>query len=209
MVYKSQFEQDKYINLNYFKNKENGVFLDIGANDGVTFSNTYFFEKELNWTGICIEPIDDIFKELEKNRTSININGCAWNDDSIKTFRKLNGNAEMLSGIIDSYNEKHKERIDLECNIFNCTYEDIKVKCYNINSLLKKHKMYHIDFLSIDTEGSELEILKCIDFSMFNIEVILVENNYSDIELKQYIQSKGYRFIKQLDIDELYIKESI
>ena len=51
--YKSQFGQDKFLNENIFKNKRNGVFIDIGAHDGITYSNSYVFEKQLDWTGIC------------------------------------------------------------------------------------------------------------------------------------------------------------
>lgn len=73
--YYSQCGQDEYLNRKIFKNRKNGLFLDIGANDCISFSNTYFFEKELNWKGICIESLPEVFKELEKNRVSINIRG--------------------------------------------------------------------------------------------------------------------------------------
>lgn len=60
----SQAGQDKYLIENIYKNKEKGFFIDIGAHDGITYSNTYYLEKELGWSGICIEPNPKIYKQL-------------------------------------------------------------------------------------------------------------------------------------------------
>src|SRR3972149_7086762 len=74
--YYSQYQQDKWLYENIFKNNTNGFFVDIGASDGIKFSNTYFFEKMLGWNGVCVEPLPDIYKRLIKNRNCICINGC-------------------------------------------------------------------------------------------------------------------------------------
>jgi FkbM family methyltransferase len=202
-MYKGQFLQDKYVNNKFFNNKENGVFLDIGANDGITFSNTYFFEKELNWKGMCIEPIESVYEQLVLNRSSINIKGCAWNCDTTMKFRQVNGGGEMLSGIVDAYNMQHQQRIELESK--ETGYVDIDVQCYDINSLLEKYKLFEIDFLSIDTEGSEYNILQCIDFTRFKIKVIIAENNYNDYEVRKLLASNGYVFDSRLDIDDIFV----
>ena len=68
MSYYSQFSQDKYIYETFFKNKkEPGFFLEIGADDGIRFSNCKFFEETLNWKGIAIEPRNDAFNTLIEN----------------------------------------------------------------------------------------------------------------------------------------------
>jgi FkbM family methyltransferase len=206
MEYKSQYNQDKYLNENFFKDKRNGTFVDIGAHDGVSISNSYFFEKYLNWTGMCIEPMPELFKELEKNRDCIKINGCAWEEDTVKTFRLINGYAEMLSGILDSYDERHKERIELECRIHGGSYRDIEMNCYNVNNLLEKYNLFNIDFMSIDTEGSEFEILKTIDFEKFDIKIVIVENNYNDSKIREFMEMKKYKLHDKLSCDDLYIK---
>jgi hypothetical protein len=72
MKFYSQNNQDKIIN--HLLKKKNGVFLDIGANDGITISNTYYFEKKLNWTGLCIEPIGEVFNILSTNRNCLCLN---------------------------------------------------------------------------------------------------------------------------------------
>ena len=70
--YYSQIGQDKFVN-EFFKGKLNGVFVDIGAHDGESGSNSLFLEKHRNWSGICIEPGPAEYKKLEESRTSINV----------------------------------------------------------------------------------------------------------------------------------------
>lgn len=207
MNYKSQYGQDRFLNENFFKNKKNGVFVDIGAHDGVTLSNSYFFEKDLEWFGLCIEPIPFLFEKLNENRKCIKVNGCAWSENTTKKFRIINGYSEMLSGIVDCYNTEHVKRIDNECKTENGNYEDVDMVCYKLNDLLEENKLFKIDFLSIDTEGSELEILKSIDFDKFDIQIILVENNYNDNSLREFLQSKNFKLNNKLSIDDVFIKK--
>lgn len=205
-MYYSQYGQDKILNEKYFSNKKNGVFLDIGAHDGVSLSNTYFFESELGWSGICFEPIPSVFKKLKGRRNCNLVNGCAWNENTTKTFRVIEGYSEMLSGIVDTYNESHIRRIESECNHYGLSYNDIEVKCYDLNEILIENNIKHIDFISIDTEGSELEILKKIDFSLFDIDFILVEDNYNSIDLDSFLIVNGYKLVETISIDKLYKK---
>ena len=206
MNYNSQYGQDKFLNENFFHNKKNGIFVDIGAHNGISLSNSYFFEKELNWNGMCIEPIPTLFKELDKNRECVKIQGCAWNEDGIKKFRMIKGYAEMLSGILDTYDSNHVKRIEKECESMKGSYEDIEIRCYDINNLLETNKFYKIDFLSIDTEGSEFEILKKIDFEKFDIEVIVVENNYGENKFKEFLSTKNYILNNRLSVDDIFTK---
>ena len=205
MEYKSQYNQDRFLNENLFKNKKNGVFVDIGAHDGVSCSNSYFYEKELGWNGLCIEPIPELFNQLDKVRDCHKIMGCAWNENTTKTFRYVKG-IEMLSGILDTYDDAHIKRIDDECDAEQKQYEDIEMKCYDVNELLEKYNLYNIDMFSIDTEGSEYEILKNIDFKKFNIRVVLVENNYNNQNLVELMVKNGYVLAAKLNIDDVYLK---
>ena len=71
-MFYGQFKQDEYVYNTFFKNKkEQGFFLEIGASNGIHMSNCYFYEKELNWNGIAIEPRKDAYNELIKNRKCI------------------------------------------------------------------------------------------------------------------------------------------
>lgn len=95
-MYHNQVEQDKILNKMFFKNKKYGMFLDIGAHDGLTGSNSCFFERELQWTGICIEPIPEIYEQLCKNRKCKCINACAYNKNGTTKFNRISGYSEML-----------------------------------------------------------------------------------------------------------------
>ncbi len=200
----SQFGQDKYLYKKVFKNKKDGVFVDIGAHDGVSFSNTFFFEN-LGWKGICIEPIPEVFERLQKARKATCIKGCISDKYDTASFLCIKGYAEMLSGILENYEPGHVERIRKEILEKGCTSEVIPVKCYNINRLFLDQGIQHVDYLSIDTEGGELDILKSIDFDQFDIDVIDVENNYGTA-FQNLLEPKGYKLIAKRGPDEIYKK---
>lgn len=202
----SQCGQDKWLANKVFANKQNGVFVDIGAHDGRSFSNSYYFEKQ-GWTGLAVEPLPDIYKKLSETRNCICVNACISEQEGVKIFRKIEGYAEMLSGLVDGYDERHLLRIDRELKQHGGSFADIEVNCLNINSLLSNHGLHNIDYLSIDVEGSELAILNSINFSEFNIAVIGVENNYRDYKIPQFLKKKGFQLHAILG-DEIYINAS-
>lgn len=204
MKYYSQYRQDEFLNENFFKNKRNGVFVDIGAYDGIEGSNSYFFEKHLEWKGLCVEPIPSVFQKLIKNRNCFCEQVAAWKENDIKKFKIIEGYSEMLSGLVDCYEDEHKSRIDLEVKNFNQKTNEIEIKCVDINLLLSKYNLYNIDFLSIDVEGGELEIVKRIDFSKFNIKYITIENNYKNVLIEEVLKKSNFTFINRLNIDDVY-----
>lgn len=206
MKYYSQFRQDEWLNNNYYKNKPNGVFLEIGADDGIDKSNTKFFE-ELGWTGICIEPSPDRFSKLVINRSCICENIAVFDKETEIDFLDISGWGKGLSGIVDSYDNQHVTRIGWELrNPENIGHKTIKVKTNTLNNILENHKVFNIDFCTIDTEGSEYEILKDFDFDKFNIDIIIVENNYGLNNVKNLLESKGYELISKIEIDDVYKK---
>lgn len=78
-MYYSQSEEDRILNEGIFHDKKGGVFVDIGAYDGVSFSNTYYFESSLDWTGLCVEPLKGPFSKLVESRPgSICVQGCVY-----------------------------------------------------------------------------------------------------------------------------------
>ncbi len=199
-----QYEQDRYLYENIFYNKTNGVFVEFGALDGIRFSNTYFFEKYLGWTGICAEPNPTLFPKLKENRNCICINGCISDFVGISKFFLIHGYGVGLSGLIEKYDSNRIDVLKKEIAPYNSTYEIIDVNCYRLNGLLKKHSINHIDFLSIDTEGGELDILKSINFDTFSIDVICVEVHHKDGKIRQFLENKGFVFLKTIGVDEIY-----
>lgn len=197
----SQNGQDYFLENNIFRKIKNGVFVDIGANDGKTFSNTYFFEKK-GWTGICVEPIKDVFEKLEKNRVCKCIHGViSGNDEEFANFFHIPGDLEMLSGILEKYDEKHLERLKREGVEGG---EIISIKNYNFNNIITTND---IDYLSIDTEGSEFDILESIDFSKYTIKVISIENDYNDKRINNFLKEKEFQYLKTIGSDDIYLNK--
>jgi len=205
--YYSQCGQDKFLNEKIFKGKQNGTFLDIGANDGITLSNSYFFEKALGWKGICFEPLKTAFEKLEKCRTSININACAAGEDKMDYFLSVSGYGEMLSGLKSKYDERHLQRVADTVQLHGGSIKEVEVQCYDINKILEKYGYHSIDFISVDTEGNELEILKAIDFSKTHVKAITVENNFKIPDFNNYLITKGFEKLATLDADEVYLNK--
>lgn len=206
-MFYSQWGQDEYIYNNFFKNKKNGYFLEIGADDGLRFSNCAFFEKELGWNGIAVEARKDAFNNLIKNRNCICLNKVLSDKIEETKFLELKGYGIGLSGIIDKYDERHINRINNEIkNPNHKSKEIITVKTEKLNDILDNYDVINIDFLSIDTEGSEIDILKTLDFNKYNINVITIEDNYNDIKLMNFFKDRNYKFVKQIECDKIFIK---
>ena len=204
----SQLGQEKYLNENFFKNKTNGVFVDIGAHDGITLSNTKFFE-ELGWQGICVEPIPEIFEKLKINRKCICEQYAVTDEDGIGEFLVLKGWTEMLSGLANEYVQSHVNRINAEISERGGSKEIIPINTIKLQTLLDRHNITYIDYLSVDTEGNELKILKSIDFNKTKVFSITVENNYNISDFKDYLIPLGFRYETNLTQDEVFINIKI
>lgn len=208
-MYYSQCGQDKYLETNVFKGLKHGIFVDVGAHDGKTFNNTLFFEKMHNWSGINIEPIPNVFDKLVSNRpSSININ-CAIDviNNETRDFMINTGYTEMLSGLVDNYDERHIKRIQAENMKHNSSSTIIKVNTRTLESIFDEYNITKVNYLSIDVEGAELSVLKSINFNKVFIDVIMFENNYEDASgpLVKYLEEFGYTVVnKNQDITMIF-----
>lgn len=209
--YYSQHQQDFVLDRVIFEQDKPGFFLDIGANDGVTYSNTYFLEKNRKWSGICVEPLPNAFQKLSSERSCI-LENCAIGAETKKeVLMEISGYSEMLSGLKKNYNKKHLSRIDSEIDTYGGSRNEIVIDCVKANELLAKHHVIHIDYCNIDTEGSELEILNSIDYSKYEIDVITVEANYKmeRLKIKFSLFLKGYKYVTNLGNDMLFIHKRL
>lgn len=204
-VYYSQVGQDMYVSTHFFPNKTNGTYIEIGAHNGIKCSNTYFFQQQ-GWRGMCIEPITELFEQLQKNRNDqcICIQGCITNFTGQAQFLYVKGHCEMLSGLTQKFDPRHIERIKYEARANGDALELRTVPCYKLNDILYEYGLYHIDYLSIDTEGGELDILKSIDFHTFDIDVITVEDNYGYPEIRVFLEQQGFTLVTTLEQDLVF-----
>lgn len=218
--YYARSGQDKYLNENIFKGKKNGIYVDLGAYDGVESSNTLFFEESLGWSGICVEPLSDVFKKLQKNRDCICINKCAADFNGTLKFMHVNpdicppsprekgrtSNYEKMSGLVKYYSSEHIKIIDNIINKYGGTKNIFECECIDINNIFKLLNSSKIDLLSMDTEGSELSILKHIDFSLYCIDIIVIEVLYSQSDILDYMDSINYMKIAEVGYDWIFKK---
>jgi FkbM family methyltransferase len=211
-MFYSQDNQDKLLEQNVFQGYKHGFFIDVGAHNGIKINNTLYFEKNNGWTGINVEPIKTVFDTLVVNRpNSINLNCAVSNSDGETEFYCNTGHTEMLSGIKSSFDDRHFNRLLTENNQHNCITNVIKVKTKKLETILNEHNISHVNYLSIDVEGAEFEVIKSINFDTVFIDVIGFENNFDDtsIPIIKFLEDKNYVIvIKTQDIFMIH-KESV
>ncbi len=196
----SQLNQDINV-LNIYNNKKDGYFVEIGAADGIFLSNTYLLEMKYNWKGICIEPIPDQYKKLTNNRKCICENVGVYNKSDIEIEFAICEDNKLLSGIYN-YIDHHKNTVDNNKKIFN-------LRTKTLTEILDKNNSpSFIEYLSLDTEGSELEILKGIDFNKYKFGIIDIEHNYIEPRrtlIKELLLNNNYEYLRENNWDDTYI----
>ena len=199
---KSQLKQDLFVLLET-DFKENGFFVEFGATNGVDLSNTHILEKEFHWNGILAEPARAWHTDLQKNRScSIEMN-CVWSDsDSILDFNETN--ETELSTITKYKDNDWASKKRQHGTIY-------PVSTISLVDLLIKHNAPKVvDYLSIDTEGSEYQILSNFDFDAYQFRVITCEHNYTPMREQIYdlLTSNGYqrKYVELSKWDDWYIK---
>jgi FkbM family methyltransferase len=183
-----------------------GFFCEIGAADGKKLSNTFFLEKEKGWKGIISEPAQIFREELVDNRDCQISFKCVFNHSDV--MLAFNETLDPLLSTIESFSENDRHSSSREGgNIY-------EVETITLNDLLEEFfAPNYIDYLSVDTEGSEYEILKNFDFEKYTFGFISVEHNYSETrrDLNQLLTSNGYtRIMTNVSMwDDYYISNSL
>jgi FkbM family methyltransferase len=174
MNFKSQVGQDKWV-CEFFNNKRGGYFLDIGAFDGVIFSNTHYLEKELGWTGICIEAGMMYYSQLVKNRSCECLHNAIYKDNI-----QVNFNENWTAGSINNSGNQVVNAITFE--------------------RLLKGRQKLIDYISLDIEGFEYAALTKFPFKTHESILWTIEHNSHLDEGKQkeqirnIMQTNGYNY---------------
>jgi len=201
-------------------NFKNGFYLECGANNGIRQSNTIFLEKYLGWKGILIEPNLKYLNQCKLHRSSENIfYGCALvSDEQTKTvfgnFDEDHGGEALMAMMDWNPDESLYEVGYIECikDKFK-TRKKVEVPAKTLQSILIENNIKHIDFISLDMEGYEYESLKHFNFSLFDINYILIEHGnrpkYEQIITDLMIKN-NYNLYKKISInDNLYRKNNL
>ena len=197
--FKSQSGEDRKL-LEWFGGLSNGTYLEIGGLDGMTFSNTYVFNKALGWKGVLIELSTQNFAELVKNRpneiATINAGVC----DEKRILHYVEGRG-ATNGIWEFASQSFKDKWWTELTLDSPSVKPLE--CAPLADLLEPHvgPSFFFDFFSLDVEGAEFEILKAIDFSRLGFGIILTEadehHTLKNLVLRNLLESKGYTFLME------------
>jgi FkbM family methyltransferase len=203
---KSQLRQDLFV-ISECDFKVGGFYVEFGALDGIESSNTFLLEKKFLWSGILCEPSKFYHEQLKVNRSAQIDERCVWSSsDSEMDFIDLGNSGLSTLSVFKNkgmHSEERSSMIDLE----------YKVVTVSLNSLLDYHNApRNIDYISIDTEGSEFEILQAFDFDAWNVRIFTVEHNYESFKRENIFKlmtNAGYIRVYQ-DIsraDDWYLKQ--
>jgi FkbM family methyltransferase len=203
--YRSQFGQDAFLDRLVFHGFRDGYFVDVGAHDGESCSNSVFFERERGWRGLCIEPNAAVFERLSRARTAECICCCIAAMPGEAAFLQVTGPSEMLSGMAASYDEEHRRRLEAEAAADGSTYRTITVPAMPLARLLGERHVAEIHFLGIDTEGGEAEILRSFDFAQVFVHAIAVEENYREGGVAGFLGGHGLVPLLRLAVDTVYL----
>ncbi|AWM78508.1 FkbM family methyltransferase [Phenylobacterium parvum] len=197
-----QFLQDLWVAYET-KMRTGGFFVEFGATDGIKFSNTRALETRLGWSGILAEPARIWYPALRRNRACFIDDRCVWT----KTGETLVFNQPAIAAhsTIDAYS-----RGDSLAGT-RAEGRRYEVTTVSLNDLLAHwNAPRRIDYLSIDTEGSELDILQALDFGAWEIRLITVEHNHTPKrrEIHDFLVSKGYqrKFERLSNVDDWYVR---
>ena len=197
----SQQDEDKYIIQYLLKAKiTDGTFLEIGACDGVLYSNSKTLEDHFNFTGILIEPQPLFYSQLVMNRKNCKCYNYAVSNSDDEFIDFIGNNPE--GGIVNNTNTDISKYIN---------WAPYKVKNSKMKDIITKSEFKYIDFMIIDVEGSELELLHSIDFK-FPIFCIIIEA-HSNEQTKnkifgEYLKSNGFTYFERQRGNEVWINKN-
>jgi FkbM family methyltransferase len=189
--------------LHETRHRRSGYFVEFGATDGMELSSTYPLERDFGWTGILAEPNPVWHERLGHNRRSVIEHRCVFT----RTGERVKFAATRYPGLstISEFLSKDGHAKSRE------EHRIIDVETVSLNDLLASHKAPRtIDYMSIDTEGSELSILQRFDFEKWDVGLFSIEHNFTPQEraLDELLFRKGYerRFASYSSGDAWYRK---
>jgi FkbM family methyltransferase len=202
--------EDGYVALNGLDRKlekyldyDNGFYVELGANNGIRQSNTYYFEKRRGWKGVLIEPSPNNYLECRQNRSPENAifcNACVsfdyphkYVDMSYANLMSVSESVDLDLGSVADHLEKSRQHLRNSETVFQ-----FGAVAKPLGTILEEAKAPSlIDLLSLDVEGAELEVLKGVDFSKHNFKFMVIECREID-RMQSFLLERGYALREKL-----------
>ena len=185
---------EKELVWQFFGRKHDGVFVEVGANDPVAGSQTWLLEQQ-GWRGVLVEPQSVHCKRLRQQRTRSQVFQVACSSAA------LEGEMDLLIAEQDGTSTLKKQR-DTHGTRFIGTE---RVKVTTLNKVLASAGVERIDFLSLDVEGHEIEVMRGLDFEKYRPALILVEDGVRDLSKHTFLKSHGYKLVKRTTLNNWYV----
>lgn len=195
-------EQEDYQLFRKYLNYRDGFFIELGAMDGICYSNSLFFEKYLGWKGILIEPSHLFFQLIENRPNTKNYKFVISQSEGMVDFIGAHsvGYLSAMAGKVDTLNEVNQSEF-VKYNDQSVT----KIESTPISKLL--HGVSKVDLFSIDVEGGEYEVLATFDWDI-PVHVILLENGGKEEKrekCRNLLLEKGFRYDGMISINEVWV----
>lgn len=201
-TFHAQNGEDRWLD-NFFGHKRNGFFVEVGAFDGINLSNSYHFEQ-IGWTGVLIEPDPDKAALCRSSRPGSKTYQCAAaaspEISEVTFFRVESGEVYSTTKLTSD----HARRIDH----MGLASKPISVPARTLDTILEEAGAPAIDFVSIDVEGAETEVLRGFDIRRWKPAIVVIESN-SKLrlpEVRDYFTSNGYAFRCSIDVNDFYLR---
>lgn len=179
----------------YFGFATDGVFVEVGANDPKHLSQTWLLEK-VGWTGVLVEPLPDKCESLRKDRSRSRVFEVAVSSpDRV-------GEADFH--VYGTFSSLEKNAVDNQIPFSS----SIRVRVVTLDAVLREAGVGRVDFLSIDTEGTELDVLAGLDLDSVQAALILVEDHVYSLRIHRHMKGKGYRLIRRTGYNNWYVPGS-
>lgn len=202
-MYYAQFDTDRLIS-EFFGHDFKGVCVDVGSAQPIYGNNTYHFETK-GWKVYCIEPNKRLYERLIPIRENVFNFACGSKDEDNVDFTICtlqDGNQEAISSL-----ELDNRLVESHLP-YNPRFETTKVKLRTLNSFFEEQGIEKIDFISIDTEGTEIDVLVGLDLKKYNPTLLVIENNFENYLIDNYLLNFGYRKFLRSGVNDFYKYDS-
>ncbi len=201
--YASQAGQDQVVDR-ILGGKTEGTFVDIGAYDGVTGSNSLYFEKWRGWSGVLVEPVEATRKTAQSLRKAPCLPYAVADKRGEASFMAVTEGYTQMSGLLDSYDDDLLGKVRADPRHVEAV---ITVQTVTIADILDEAGIPEPDFVSLDIEGGELAALRVFPFENYKVQTWAIENNTAGPEIAQIMRENGYNLIEFCGPDEIYARK--